>query len=137
MDVSFPSAPLFAEPAAPPPRPASLASSSSSYSSASTSGSAPERGYVRALERELARAEAVVAAALGETFRAREREAAWRRRVGELEAVLGVDGGGDGEGLGVRLGALVAERDGAVRVLEEVRRVVGGAGRGGGVAVPG
>lgn len=45
--------------------------------------------HIRALERELERCEVAVEDAIGETFRVREREVALRRRVGELEAMLG------------------------------------------------
>jgi hypothetical protein len=83
----------------------------------------------------------VVVEALGETFRMREKEAAWRRRVGELEAMLGVrtvakEGGGgeavelqskvdrQGEELREKLRVVVRERDDALRLLAEVRKVM-------------
>ena len=47
-----------------------------------------------------------MAEALGETFRMRENEAAWRRRVGELEVMLGVRSGAkEGGGMAVVPGA--------------------------------
>jgi hypothetical protein len=86
------------------------------------------------LERELERSEVVVAEALGETFRTREKEAAWRRRVGELEAILGVgmgakEGAGakvdkEGDELREKLRVVVRERDEALRLLAEVRKVM-------------
>jgi hypothetical protein len=83
----------------------------------------------------------VVAEALGETFRMREKEAAWRRRVAELEAMFGVgtgtkQGGGggavvlgskvdrEGEKLREKLRVVVRERDDALRLLAEVRKVM-------------
>lgn len=83
--------------------------------------------------------------AIGETFRAREREAALRRRVEELEAILGASAGqGAGVGVGVdgcrgvgggvdredekdlreKFNMVVRERDGALRLLAEVRKVM-------------
>jgi hypothetical protein len=93
----------------------------------------------------------VVAEALGETFRMREKEAVWRRRVGELEAMLGVrtaakEGGGagvvpgakadrEGEELREKLRVVVRERDEALRLLVEVRKVMSMVGGGAAAAV--
>jgi len=72
----------------------------------------------------------VVAEALGETFRTREKETMWKRWVGELEAMLGVVGsGGAGTGgvkegagaavAGVVKGATIADRDREIGELRE------------------
>jgi hypothetical protein len=136
-------------------------SSTSNTSASSRSLNIQQRQHIRALERELERSEVVVAEALGETFRAREREAALRWRVGELEAMLGVGAGAGGRveegpgagvvgvklGVGVevkadgavresevlmqRLGVVMKERDEALRLLAEVRKVMHMAGAGG------
>jgi hypothetical protein len=70
----------------------------------------------------------VVAEALGETFRTREKEVLWRRRVGESEAMLGVgmraNADREGDGLGEQLRVVVREMDEALRLLEEVRKVM-------------
>jgi hypothetical protein len=62
-----------------------------------------------------------VAEALGETFRTREKEAAWRRRVVELEAMLGV-GTGAKEGGAAVVPGVKSDRDG--EELREKLRVV-------------
>lgn len=60
----------------------------------------------------------MVAEALGETFRAREKEAAWRRRVAELEAMLGVVGaGGAASASAVKEGVVSAAVAGVVSML--------------------
>jgi hypothetical protein len=110
------------------------------------------------LEWELERSDTVVAEALGETFRARERETALMWHVRELEAMLGVGVGTGGvdkiagadvgaklpvdvgvekkvdnavrEGevlrqrLDKRLDKTMKERDEAMRLLAEVRKVL-------------
>ena len=111
-----------------------------------------QRRHIRALERELERSDVVVAKALGKTFRAREKEAAWRQRVMELESMMEVVGTGGtasagGSASGVKEGVstgdvtsgnkdrevdelreklsfVVRERDEALRCLAEVRKVM-------------
>jgi hypothetical protein len=103
------------------------------------------------LERELERSELVVAEALGETFRMRETEAAWGRRVGELEVMLGIgtgakEGGAaavvpgaksdrEGDELREKLRVVARERNDALRLLAEVRKVMCMAGGGAAAAV--
>jgi hypothetical protein len=123
-------------------RPSSMFSmSASSYASCLRK----QHQHIRALERELERCEVAVEDAIRETFRAREREAALGRRVGEMEAMLGatarptagigarVDGGrgmGGGvdrehdEDLREKFNAVVRERDEGLRLLAEVRKVM-------------
>jgi hypothetical protein len=118
--------------------------SSISNTSASTHTLCLQHRHICSQECELKRCEVAVEDAIGETFRAREREAALRRRVGELEVMLGAGAGlGAGVGAGVdggrdvgsvdredekdlrkKFNMVVRERDGALRLLADMRKVM-------------